>query len=62
MIAKRQTTKQRVSCWDCKYMDTSGICFPGRCSWFKEVKNEKPREIPGSRVGIGCNFFQMKTY
>lgn len=51
--------KQRKGkCWDCKFMDLSGIYFPGRCNWFKEVKKEDPREIPGERVDHGCKFFE----
>ena len=48
------------NCWDCKYMDLSGAHFPGRCMWFKEVKKEQPKEIPGSKVDSGCKFFSSK--
>lgn len=46
------------NCWDCRFVDLSGIYFPGRCNWFKEVKKEEPKELPPERVDRGCQFFE----
>jgi len=49
-----------TTCWNCVYFDMSGVYFPGRCNWFKDVKKEEPKEIPGKVVDIGCKFFSSK--
>lgn len=42
-------------------MDLSGIYFPGRCNWFKDVKKEVAKEIPADKVDKGCGFFSPKA-
>jgi hypothetical protein len=48
------------ACWDCNFMDMSGVYFPGRCTWFREVKKEEPKEIPSEKVNTGCGLFSPK--
>jgi len=50
-----------INCWNCKYIDLSGVYFPGRCTWFKEVKELEPKEIPGDMVDVGCKFFSPNS-
>ena len=58
MAKNHGNRSSKRNCWDCKFIDMSGIYFPGRCNWFKEVKNEAPKEIPGNMVDKGCGFFK----
>jgi len=60
MLRESERGKIKGSCWDCKFMDLSGSFFPGRCNWFKEIKKEEPKEIPGNKVDTGCKFFTSK--
>lgn len=48
----------KISCWDCKYNDSSGIAFFGRCTWFERHGKGKNKDIPREKVDEGCKFFE----
>lgn len=60
MNRKSVNTESVATCWNCVYFDLSGVYFPGRCNWFRDVKKEEPKEVPGNLVDIGCKFFTTK--
>ena len=48
------------SCWNCTYQHLGGTTVIGRCYWFKEIKNQEPKDIPEDRVDVGCKLFVKK--
>lgn len=47
------------SCWNCGLRQAGGLTFLGLCRVFERV-NEKPKEIPPTRVDRGCSHFEEK--
>ena len=50
-----------TSCWTCRYIVLGGLCFPGACTWFVEVRKEMAaKQIPADVIDKGCLHWKEK--
>jgi hypothetical protein len=52
--------ESKISCWACALRQAGGMTFLGLCRIF-ERNGGKAKEIPPTRVDIGCSFFEEKV-
>lgn len=49
------------NCWNCGYIILGGLCFPGACAWFVDVKKDAiAKQIPADIIDVGCVHWKEK--